>query len=61
MKKLICLLCVLCGLNASAKVKLPAFFADNMVLQQQAECRIWGTADKGKTVTVTTSWNNKTY
>lgn len=32
-----------------------------MVLQQQTECNLWGTADKGKTVKVTTSWDQKTY
>ena len=61
MRKLICLICALCGLCAAAEVKLPAFFSDNMVLQQQAECRLWGTAEQGKTVTATTSWDGKTY
>ena len=46
---------------AQAEVKLPAFFSDGMVLQQQTECRLWGTAEKGKTVAVTTSWDGKTY
>ena len=46
---------------ARAKVELPSFFADNMVLQQQAQCSIWGTADKGKTVVVVTSWDKKSY
>jgi len=44
-----------------AEVKLPNLFADNMVLQQQNECNLWGTADQGKTVKITTSWDNKTY
>ena len=44
-----------------AEVKLPKFFSDNMVLQQQTECNLWGTADEGKTVSITTSWDNKTY
>ena len=46
---------------AQAEVKLPQFFSNNMVLQQQTECNLWGSADKGKTVTVTTSWDNKSY
>ena len=46
---------------AQAEVKLPAFFSDNMVLQQQTSVRLWGTADPGKTVTVTTSWDGKSY
>ena len=62
-KRIICAVCILCGLatRAAAKVTLPSFFGDNMVLQQQTECRLWGTADKNKTVTVKTSWDNKTY
>ena len=44
-----------------AQVKLPSFFSDNMVLQQQTECNIWGTADKGKSVVVITSWDKKSY
>ena len=32
-----------------------------MVLQQQTECNLWGTADKGQTVKITTSWDQKTY
>lgn len=61
MRKLICVICALCAFHASAKVHLPKFFADNMVLQQQTECNLWGWTDKGKTVSITTSWDNKTY
>ena len=32
-----------------------------MVLQQQSECNIWGTADMGKSVVVITSWDKKSY
>ncbi|MGM9789899.1 MAG: hypothetical protein ACI3Y9_06290 [Candidatus Cryptobacteroides sp.] len=31
----------------SAKVTLPEIIGDNMVLQQQAEARIWGKATPG--------------
>ena len=44
-----------------AEVKLPAIFGDNMVLQQQTDAAIWGEASPGKTVKVTTSWNNRSY
>lgn len=44
-----------------AEVKLPALFTDNMVLQQQRDVKIWGKAEPGRTVTVSTSWNGKTY
>jgi len=52
-------LLTLCG--AKAKVKLPHVLADNMVLQQQAEVKLWGTAKAKGTVKVTTSWNGKEY
>ncbi|MFC0517708.1 sialate O-acetylesterase [Mucilaginibacter angelicae] len=44
-----------------AKVVMPGVFSDNMVLQQKTMARVWGTADAGKTVSITSSWNNKTY
>ncbi|RVU00471.1 9-O-acetylesterase [Mucilaginibacter limnophilus] len=46
---------------ALAKVVLPGCFTDNMVLQQKAQVNLWGKADAGKTVKITTSWNKKTY
>ena len=61
MRKLLCAICALIGITASGKVKLPAFFADNMVLQQQSECNIWGWADPGTRVCITTSWDKKSY
>ena len=44
-----------------AKVRLPHLIGDNMVLQQNTEARLWGWAAPGKTVSVTVSWNAKTY
>ena len=61
MKKIALIISALCCLCASARVTLPSFFADSMVLQQQSECNIWGKADKGRTVVVITSWDNKSY
>lgn len=61
MKTWICAICALIGLTANAKVKLPAFFADNMVLQQQSECNIWGWAEPGKRVNILTTWDKKSY
>ena len=61
MKKNLAIL-ALCAFSicAQAKVKLPHIICDNMVLQQQTEARLWGWAKAGKTVKVTTSWNNQT-
>ncbi len=53
------LLCVTHITNA--EVKLPVIFGDHMVLQQQSDAAIWGTAFPNKNVKVTTSWNSKTY
>jgi sialate O-acetylesterase len=44
-----------------AEIRLPAIFGNNMVLQQQSDVAIWGTANKNATVEIITSWNKKTY
>ena len=44
-----------------AEIKLPSILGSNMVLQRNAEVNLWGTADAGKTVSITTSWNGKKY
>ena len=61
MRKMICAFFALIGITVQAKVTLPRFFSDNMVLQQQSECNIWGKADANKIVSIMTSWDNKTY
>ena len=61
MRKAICAIVALLTIVAHAKVKLPQFFADNMVLQQQTECNIWGWAEPGKKVMVMTSWDKKSH
>ena len=47
----------LAGGTVRGEVKLPALIGDNMVLQQQTDARLWGTARPGSEVTVTTSWS----
>ena len=44
-----------------AKVILPSVITDNMVLQQKTNAALWGTADAGKKITITTSWNSQKY
>lgn len=44
-----------------AKLQLPWFFGDHMVLQQQSNPAVWGWTDKKNAVTIITSWNNKKY
>lgn len=47
--------------DAKAKVKLPAVLSSGMVLQQQSYVKLWGTANAKGKVTVTTSWDGKSY
>ena len=46
---------------ASAEIKLPAIFCNNMVMQQQTNAMVWGKANPNAVVKVTTSWNKKSY
>ncbi|WP_298738185.1 sialate O-acetylesterase [uncultured Chitinophaga sp.] len=61
MKKFIIFLFLVLSLNASASVTLPSVIGSNMVLQRQSEAALWGTATANAKVTVTTSWNKRTY
>ena len=64
MKRLniILFLLALAVLTVEAKdLKVADIFGDNMVLQQKTVTPIWGWADAGTTVTVTSSWNDKSY
>ena len=53
------LLALTCAPGATA-LDMPSFFSDNMMLQQQSDARIWGTAPAGSTVAVTPSWSGRT-
>jgi len=53
------LLAPLAGLHA-AELKLPAIFADHMVLQRDAAVPVWGTAAPGENVTVEFAGQKKT-
>ncbi len=63
------MLCISClftilfvqSFSSKAAIKLPYFFSDNMVLQQQTEAAIWGWCEPAGSVTITTSWDNKKY
>ena len=48
-------------LNVKAEIKLPAIFADNMVMQQQTHANLWGTATPHKQVTVIPGWDHQRY
>ena len=60
-KSIIAFLVVLSSLQINAKIKLPALFSDNMMLQQKSNAPIWGWAEKNANVVIKTSWDSKTY
>ncbi len=45
----------------SAKVQLPSFFSDGMVLQQQTNAAVWGWAKQNAAIKIITSWNKTSY
>ena len=49
------------GYSIEAQVSLSPLFSDNMVLQQNSEVPVWGTAKAGATVKVLTSWDGAGY
>lgn len=57
------ILCVLLGwvFSTRAEVKLPALFANGMVLQQKTGVKIWGFSTGKKPINIRTSWDNKAY
>lgn len=52
---------LLASLAASAKITVKQPCSDGMVLQQKAECAVWGHANPGATVSVKTSWDGRSY
>ena len=46
---------------SQAKLVLSSLCSDSMVLQQNTEAKIWGTASANAQITVTPSWNGKAY
>jgi len=46
-------------LTASADVRLPQIFGDNMILQQKTSNAVWGFAEPGEKVTVKASWGSE--
>lgn len=62
MKKLTFILtALLAATTAGAKVTLPKMFSDGMVMQRETNANLWGTAKASATVSITTSWDGKTY
>ncbi|WP_461451528.1 sialate O-acetylesterase [Mucilaginibacter sp.] len=56
---LLCLAFNICKVDAQAK--MAGLFTDNMVLQQQSAVPFWGWDKAGSHISITTSWDKKTY
>lgn len=48
------------GVANAQTLRVPSFFSDNMVLQQNADVKFWGWAKAGQKVKVIPSWSNDT-
>lgn len=46
-------------IQLSGKVTLPSIISDNMVLQQKTSVKLWGWAEPGEEVKISTSWSRK--
>ena len=55
------LICIGSQPPLQAKVTLPAFFTDNMVIQQNTTITLFGKAKANKKVNIETSWNHQHY
>jgi len=62
MKKgcLLCFFLLVLVIGVPAQLKLPALFADSMILQQHTNAPVWGWASPGQKVEVSGSWSGKT-
>ncbi len=52
---------LMAGIALYAKVELPAICGDGMVLQQNTQAVVWGTASPYSQITVTPSWDKESY
>lgn len=58
--KSIFIFCFLVAINAYSNISLPSIFGDHMVMQQNAEVKIWGWGKPLEDVYLTTSWSKDT-
>jgi len=57
---ILCAFAIVTASSATAEVRLPKIFTDNMVLQRDLPVRVWGWAYAGETVSVTLAGKNAT-
>ena len=60
-RNLIFLFALLICSTTFAKIKLPSVLSDNMVLQRNTNANLWGFGSANTEITITTSWNKKSY
>jgi len=59
-KLILCAFAIATAIPATADVRLPKIFTDNMVVQRDLPVRVWGWADAGEAVSVTLAGNSAT-
>ena len=47
--------------NLNSQIEPNPLFSDNMILQRNSDVNVWGKADKGKDLSISVSWSDKTY
>ena len=57
--RFVCFVICLFSLELNSQIKLPAFFGDNMVLQQKEMVSIWGKDIPETSIIISTSWGEK--
>lgn len=50
-----------CAISLHANIRLPKVISSNMVLQQQSQVKLWGWAEPGERISITTSWDQQVY
>src|SRR5690606_6123231 len=57
-KNSVLLLLLLSSLYSFSKVNLPSILGDKAVFQRNSNVKLWGSANAGTMVTITTAWDN---
>lgn len=60
-KHLLLWLLTCCAISLHANIRLPKVISSNMVLQQQSQVKLWGWAEPGERISITTSWDQQVY
>ena len=48
-------------LSLNSQIEPNPLLSDNMILQRNSDVNVWGKADKGKDLSLSVSWSDKTY